>query len=519
MSWAEEVALQIIKERPNEEVYTVASGVSPSGFVHIGNFREIATPYLVVKELKKLGKNARYILSFDDFDRFRKVPGNIDPSYEKYIGLPYTDIPSPYTENESYAEFMEKKFMQELKEMDVEVEYIFQTKEYQSGRYNQYIKKALDNKDKIFDIIDGFRTQDAVPGEKESYYPISIYCKNCKKDYTKVISYDQESGIIEYECSCGCREKISIDSATNVKLQWKVDWPMRWMVEKVTFETGGKDHSADNGSKAVSEKVVREIYGYEPPIYMPYNFIGIKGGSSKMSSSAGNVLTLTDLLKVYDKNIIWWFYAKYRPMTEFDIALDNDVIRYYSEFDRWVKMYFDGTIDEKNKSIIESTGVKEEYLRNPSFSYMATFLPIVNNDISLLKILLSKENIDCDNLYFDKRLEFAKHWVETYGEDYQVKLLEDKNEEYYNALSEQEKEWIEATIKLLENNFDTSDELQTELYAVVKDGVLADKELKDAQKRYFQILYHLLLGKDKGPKLGLFLMAIDKVRITKLLKF
>lgn len=82
MNWAKEVAMRIIEERPNEEVYTVASGVSPSGFVHIGNFREIATPYLVAKELKKLGKKVRYILSFDEFDRFRKVPGNIDPSYE-----------------------------------------------------------------------------------------------------------------------------------------------------------------------------------------------------------------------------------------------------------------------------------------------------------------------------------------------------------------------------------------------------------------------------------------------------
>ena len=89
MNWAREVALNIIKERPNEEVYTVASGVSPSGFVHIGNFREIATPYLVVKELKKLGKKVRYILSFDEFDRFRKVPGNINKDYEKYIGKGY----------------------------------------------------------------------------------------------------------------------------------------------------------------------------------------------------------------------------------------------------------------------------------------------------------------------------------------------------------------------------------------------------------------------------------------------
>ena len=238
MNWAKEVAMRIIEERPNEEVYTVASGVSPSGFVHIGNFREIATPYLVAKELKKLGKKVRYILSFDEFDRFRKVPGNIDPSYEKYIGMPYVDIPSPFTENESYASYMENRFLNELKAMDVEVECIYQAKEYRSGRYNEYIKTAMDNRDKIFSIIDDFRTQDSTDEERQNYYPISIYCPNCKKDSTKISNYDSSTGEVTYSCSCGHSGTLNINDATNIKLQWKVDWPMRWMVERVTFETG-----------------------------------------------------------------------------------------------------------------------------------------------------------------------------------------------------------------------------------------------------------------------------------------
>lgn len=69
-----------------------ASGISPSGSVHIGNFREIITTYFVVRALQKLGKNTRFIFSWDDFDRFRKVPKNIDSSYEKYIGMPYSEI-------------------------------------------------------------------------------------------------------------------------------------------------------------------------------------------------------------------------------------------------------------------------------------------------------------------------------------------------------------------------------------------------------------------------------------------
>ncbi len=67
------------------------------------------------------------------------------------------------------------------------------------------------------------------------------------------------------------------------------------------------------------------------------------------SSSTGNALTLIDLLKVYDKNIIWWFYVKIDYMSVFDIVFDNDIIRYYSEFDRWIKLYFNGNNDDKNK--------------------------------------------------------------------------------------------------------------------------------------------------------------------------
>ena len=93
MNWAKEVAMRIVEERPDEEVYTVASGVSPSGFVHIGNFREIATPYLVAKELKKLGKKVRYILSFDEFDRFRKRDNGTETSVPtETILTPASDV-------------------------------------------------------------------------------------------------------------------------------------------------------------------------------------------------------------------------------------------------------------------------------------------------------------------------------------------------------------------------------------------------------------------------------------------
>ena len=517
--WSREIAERIVRERPNEEVYTIASGVSPSGFIHIGNFREIVTPYLVAQSLKQMGKNVRFILSVDEFDRFRKVPGNIPAEYSQYIGRPYVDIPSPFSENETYAQFFEKRFLNELAQMGIEVEPIYQAKEYRSKRYNEKIKLCLEKRKEIFDIIDSFRTQDAEEGERDNFYPISIYCPICKKETKEILSYNKTTGEIEYECACGHKETINILEADNVKLQWKVDWPMRWQEENVTFESGGLDHSTQNGSHDVAERISREIFGFEPPIYEPYNFIGIKGGGAKMSSSTGNVLTLTDLLNVYDRHQILWFYAKYKPMQNFNLALDNDVIRYYAEFDRFAKAYFAGKLDAGNSEILSLTNVKEDYVNYPNFSYIATFLPFVSFNEDLLANLMKKENIDTTSSYYKERLERAKYWVQNYGAEYQVNLLTDKNNEFFDSLNDEEKSWITTTLEILEKDFATSDDLQTELYAVVKYKTDDQQELKKTQKRYFEILYNLLLGASQGPKLGIFLQAINKENLNKLLKF
>ena len=517
--WAYEFADRIIKERPNEEVYTVASGVSPSGFVHIGNFREIVTPYFVAIALAARGKKVRFILSIDEFDRFRKVPGNIPAEYSKYIGMPYVDIPSPFSENESYAEYFEKRFLSEIKTVGIDVECIYQAKEYRSGRYADKVKLAMDKRGEIFDIIDSFRTQDAEEGERDKYYPISIYCDKCKKETKEIVAYDEKTGDVTYKCGCGHEATINLFKNFNYKLQWKVDWPMRWQAENVVFESGGMDHSTANGSKDVATRISKEIFGFEPPVYEPYNFIGIKGGGAKMSSSTGNVLTLTDLLKIYDKHMILWFYAKYKPMQNFNLAFDNDVIRYYSEFDRYVKMMVEGRIDQGNKEILEFTGVSADYLNYPNFSYLATFLPIVNFNEAMLGELMARENTDIHSTYYAERLAKAKYWVENYGKEYQVNLLSEKNTEFYSTLNEDEKLWVAKTVELLSNNYSNSDEMMTELYGVVKYLNLEPQDLKKVQKRFFEILYNLLLGEKQGPKLGIFLLAVDNKKLLSLLNF
>ena len=152
MHWAEKLAREVIERNPNKEEYVCAAGISPSGAVHIGNFRDIATSYYVVRALQKLGKKAKLLFSWDEFDRLRKVPSNvakITEGFEKYLGMPYAEIPDPYGERASYAEYNEKVFEKSLEELDIHPDYRYQAKEYTSNRYGEHIVFALTKRKEI----------------------------------------------------------------------------------------------------------------------------------------------------------------------------------------------------------------------------------------------------------------------------------------------------------------------------------------------------------------------------------
>src|SRR3990167_270955 len=93
--WADDVANKIARERTGKKFFVCASGITPSGTVHIGNFREVITTELVVRALRDMGKKVRFVYSWDDYDRLRKVPANVPKEYERYLGVPKSEIPTP----------------------------------------------------------------------------------------------------------------------------------------------------------------------------------------------------------------------------------------------------------------------------------------------------------------------------------------------------------------------------------------------------------------------------------------
>ena len=177
--WADLTADKLIRQE-DKETYTLASGITPSGVVHFGNFREVMTTELVARGLKKRGKKVRFIFSWDDYDTFRKVPANLPKQDElaKYLFQPIVDTPDPFGDHESYAAHHEKSFEAQLKKMGIELEPIYQAKKYKSGAYKEQIKLTLQKKDVIASILNKWRSE-PLP---ESWMPVSVYCEKCNRD-------------------------------------------------------------------------------------------------------------------------------------------------------------------------------------------------------------------------------------------------------------------------------------------------------------------------------------------------
>ncbi|KKQ77811.1 MAG: lysine--tRNA ligase [Candidatus Zambryskibacteria bacterium RIFCSPLOWO2_01_FULL_39_39] len=514
--WSETVAQQVKKIFPNSPTYTTAAGISPSGVVHFGNFRDVITSYAVYLQLKSQGLNAKFIFSWDNFDRLRKVPAGVPENFSQYIGMPLSAIPSPKEGYSSYAEYFQKPFEEAMKELSIDLEYRYQTDEYKSGRYDEFIFLALKKRKEIAKILLSLMTEKGkqeggiVEAEYiENYYPISVYSHFTGKDSTKVLSFDGKSSITYHCIESNKTETIDLSRDRIVKLAWKVDWPMRWGVENIVFEPGGHDHASPGGSFDVSSVIAKEIFGIKEPIFAEYKFVGIQGGGVKMSGSKGNAISPTELLEIYEPTLLKWLYMRKNPSQAFSLAFDTEIYRQYDEFDKGV------SLPEESMALKLSKNPK---YNNPiPFKQAVALGQITQWNEEKIKHLISDLGVNYDEKSIQVRLPRAKNWLEKYNPEEVIKLLDVINVSYIVTLDEKTKEQIKKLKKELTKEYSSIKELELLVYSIPKDPTKTDKENAPAQKEFFKHIYNLLIGRDAGPRLSTFLWAVDREKVLKLL--
>lgn len=522
MHWAYETAQKIIDRNPGKKEYVCASGISPSGSVHIGNYREFVTTYFIAKALSSMGKNVRMLFSWDEFDALRKLPKNIPGLTEDMLRRPLALLPDVVGGGKfkGFADYFENEFesaMGILQMNEIKLDFIREAKEYLSGRYTQDIIHALKFRKEIYDILMEFKTQEAEEEGRENYYPINFYCGKCGKDTTTINGVNKGCNEINYTCKCGNTETVNLETYKNVKLVWRVDWPMRWKTEGVDFEPGGIDHSAPGGSYDTGVVLAKKIFNYTAPLYHGYAWIGIRG-TGNMHSSSGNNITPGQLLNIYEPEIIRWLFAKYTPSDPFDFDFSETIIRHYSEFDKLTEAYYKNELNEYDQKVFDLCLFKN---RNKapkvSFGTLSNIAPLVDFNADAVKSALSKAGIEFDENSYE-RLNKVKYWLTNYMPEKIYKLLTKPNTGYAKTLNEREVLCIKQVYEYLKTDAPkTEKDIQQKLYDLINDPALSKKDNVAVQQKYFKNFYNLLFGRDDGPRLYLFFAAADKNSYLKLL--
>ena len=559
--FADEVIAEAARRSPGKPV-VVASGLSPSGPIHLGNLRELMVPHLVADEIKRRGVPCEHILSFDDFDRLRRVPAGVDASWAQHIGKPLTSVPAPPgSAYPNWAEHFKAPLADALGRLGVEFRGISQTQMYTSGAYVDEVLLAMRERTRIDAVLAQYRTKprsavaaadihlaadsdapDTEPadgsgaaaeddgGTSAGYFPYRPYCSACERDLTTVTGYDDESTKLTYICACGHAETVRLAEHRRGKLVWKVDWPMRWAYEGVNFEPSGADHQAPGSSFVVGGRLVSEIFGGWQPIGPGYAFVGISG-MAKMSSSRGAVPTPADALDIMEEPVLRWLYARRRPQQSFTVAFDAEIQRLYDEWDAVARKVAEGTASaldasSYDRAIRTATGELPSTPRPLPYRMLASVADITTGDGDQILRILSDTDPGRPVRSLEEvqpRLDRACCWATTQlppGE--RTRLAGEPDQAALAGLSPAERRSLDLLLAGLNEDW-SLEGLSRLVYAVPKlqAGLNADAhptpELKAAQRAFFALVYRLLIGRETGPRLPTLLLAAGQDRIRALL--
>ena len=555
-----------------------ASGLSPSGPIHLGNLREVMVPHFVADEIARRGRACEHILSWDDYDRYRKVPhgvDGIDESWAEHIGKPLTSVPAPRgSTHPNWAEHFKAAMAESLAELGVVFRGISQTSMYASGAYRDAVLLAMRERAAIDEILGRYRTKaDPAPdvpaepapdvplaaastgeptdaaaqaaaaegsgaeqeddgsGAGGEYFPYKPYCHACETDFTQVTAYDEATTTLTYRCTkCGFFGALDLSRENRGKLVWKVDWPMRWAHEGVLFEPSGVDHQSPGSSYAVGE-FLAPIFGWERPIGPMYAFVGI-AGMAKMSSSKGGVPTPADALAIMEPHVLRWLYARRRPNQAFTVAFNNEIHRLYDEWDALRRKVAAGKGQAGDNAAYlrsNSTATRELAGTPVPLAYRALCSVadltggVAEQELRILRAMDGAiEGLDDAR----PRLDRAATWVETQADPEDRTVVRTAPDAAALAeLSEHQRRQVAMLAERLEDDW-TLDGLTTLVYGIPKITAIppldmADKklpgEVKADQRAFFALLYRLLLGADTGPRIPTLLLCIGPDRVRSLL--
>ncbi len=505
-SWPFVEARRLIKDKQNilreKGKITLQTGYGPSGLPHIGTFAEVARTTMMANVISHLTDIPTEIITFsDDMDGLRKIPDNIPNSeiLEKNLNKPLTSIPDPFKKYSSYGEHNNEMLKSFLNKFKFNYTFKSSTQLYKSGKFNEALITILNKYQEITNIVIPTLGKE----RQKTYSPFLPICPETGKvleipmleiikDKNKII-FDKHGKKIEVSILDG-----------HCKLQWKVDWAMRWYSLDVDYEMYGKDLIE---SAIISSKICK-ILGKKSPNGFPYElFLDEKG--EKISKSKGNGITIEDWLK----------YASPESLSLFMYQNPKRAKKLYPEIvPKAVDEYLNFIEKYKTQDMSQRILNPIWHVHNgkpPSEDLIMPFSVLLNlvgtSNASSKEVLWKfvkkyKKNIEINNHpIFDNLVEYA------------IKYYNDvvKKKKKFKKPNMQEKNALNELVKSLadcEGDMDP-EAIQTIVYSTGKK-----MGYKDNLREWFKLIYQVIFGDEEGPRMGFFISFFGIKETTNLIK-
>ncbi len=498
-SWPFKEAEQIIKRNgglqnfkiPNKGYILLETGYGPSGLPHIGTFGEVVRTSMVRNAFMSLIECPTKLIAFsDDMDGLRKVPDNVPNKkmLSQNIGKPLTAIPDPFEKYESFGHHNNAKLRSFLDEFKFDYNFVSSTEKYKNGFFDDTIIEILQNCEKIMEIILPTLREE----RKKTYSPfLPISEESGNVLQVKIDEYRPKTNSIVYTDPKNQKKTEVSVTGGNCKLQWKVDWAMRWMALGVDYEMCGKDLTE---SVELASKICKAI-GKKPPVNLIYEMFLDENGE-KISKSVGNGISVEEWLHYGSpESLSLFMYQKPKSAKKlfFDI-IPKSVDEYISHCNSFNKLDDQKKFDSPVWHI--HSGKPSNFKSDITFNSLTNLVSICNTkDKNIIWGFVNQYDANINpinNPQFDKLIDYAINYYNDFVLPNKKYLdIDNKNKILF--------EDIQDVLKFKVNENTSSEDLQTLLYEIGKNHEF--ENLKD----FFKLVYQVLLGQEQGPRLGSFI--------------
>jgi lysyl-tRNA synthetase class 1 len=501
-----------VRDYERDRPVVFQGGFGPSGLPHLGTMSEVLRPSYVRQALKRDSQRpTRFIVFIDDMDGLRKVPESI-PNREAtvpYLGQPVSRIPDPFPDgHDSFASHMISLLGTFLAPVEVEYELIRSSDMYGSGRFDDGLRLIIAKHREITDIIAPTLREE----NRRGWSPIMPLCPQCGQiNSTLVTAYKPEQAAVEFSCErsfggahgCGFRGEQTILGG-RAKVQWKVDWALRWYVLRVDYELYGKDLI---DSARLSGKILR-ILGGRPPLGFPFEMYLDEEGH-KVSKSVGRGVGVEQWRRYAPIEVLKYFVIlnPRRARKLFLDAIPQYVDEYLEALREWNSADQATRLNSPLEFVIQDNSARR-FNSSISFSLVMNLVPAIGTaDRELLWTYLVSYD---PNIVGDPDTEkLARNLMEC-SLNFYSDLIEPTKRPY--APNDGEREQLSELVQWLSSNPDAqAEEIEKKIYDLGRAHY-------DKPGKIFPLLYRVLLGQERGPRLGAFIRLATSAKIARALE-